>query len=376
MNAGAAERTRTATWKLATVALLVSVAISIAAAELFFQWYANSLSHSSKMERGMMRYHPTLGWTLTPSWLGRHKHHDFDVSYRINTSGFRGENLERGKKRRIAFVGDSFTFGIGVGESKTFAAILQAQSDNRYLNLGVPGYSTDQQYLYLKRYGRSFKLDHIILAVYLGNDLLDNNYPFPLQANKAKPYFTADDNGLTLRNTPVPRGKSKPDSLKRQTMGSIAFGTEFLHNRTLWARLRSKSLILQRVTPAPKLDSEEELEAVLSKRLQVHKDLFVGILRNITSLTENNEQSISIALLPGRSFVCQTDRYSLIYQNHIREFILETGREMDIPVVDVALKMQTHKQEFPRSLLFFPNEGHFTEEGHQLVADILMSATP
>ena len=45
----------------------------------------------------------------------------------------------------------------------------------------------------------------MLLVVYLANDLFDNNRPFPLQADHAKPYFRLDtDRQLLLKNTPVP----------------------------------------------------------------------------------------------------------------------------------------------------------------------------
>ncbi len=74
---------------------------------------------------------------------------------------------------------------------KTFVHILRSKAPpaNAYLNFGIPGYSTDQEYLLIKQQVLYFNPDVILLVVYLANDLFDNELPFPLQANSAKPYF-------------------------------------------------------------------------------------------------------------------------------------------------------------------------------------------
>jgi len=63
-------------------------------------------------------------------------------SPRITISNNRREQGSRGdRERRIGFIGDSVTFGIGVSDSAAYTEILQA-SQNKYdiYNYGVPGY--------------------------------------------------------------------------------------------------------------------------------------------------------------------------------------------------------------------------------------------
>jgi hypothetical protein len=79
---------------LAVVTVVISTVISLLIAEYGLRWYQQSISNSSSGDPGLLRYHALQGWTLTPSWQGGHRHHDFDVHYNINKYGFRGEPPE------------------------------------------------------------------------------------------------------------------------------------------------------------------------------------------------------------------------------------------------------------------------------------------
>jgi hypothetical protein len=102
--------------------------------------------------------------------------------------------------------GDSFTFGLGVNDHETFVHLLNARAadGDSYLNFAIPGFSTDQEYLLIRRRVFDFNLSVIVLVTYLGNDLFDNQLPFPLQAHNAKPFFELAGDRLVLKNSPVP----------------------------------------------------------------------------------------------------------------------------------------------------------------------------
>ena len=168
--------------------------VSLVAVEFVLRYQDRLIAHSEHMEPGLIRYNADLGWQLTPGWSGVHHHYDYDVEYDIDASGFRVDPHAGKTGSRVAVLGDSFTFGLGVANDETFVSRLNAGSDDRrqYLNLGVPGYSTDQELLLLRKTGKALKPDSVLLVVYLANDLFDNNRPFPLQADHAKPYYRLD----------------------------------------------------------------------------------------------------------------------------------------------------------------------------------------
>ena len=60
-------------------------------------------------------------------------------------------------------LGDSITFGTGVGDDETFSHLLDALPDLEVLNLGVDGYGTDQELIRLEREGLAFGPQVVIL---------------------------------------------------------------------------------------------------------------------------------------------------------------------------------------------------------------------
>jgi len=97
---------------------------------------------------------------------------DFDVRMRINNKGFRGRDLSGEKAPgtyRIVMLGDSFTFGAGVGDDQTFSSVLEeilnASSHGKYevVNCGVESYSPVLEYIQLKRNIDELKPDMVIM---------------------------------------------------------------------------------------------------------------------------------------------------------------------------------------------------------------------
>ena len=159
-------------------------------------------------------------------------------------------------------IGDSFTFGFGVDDDETFHAQLSAaDTKSEYINGGTPGYSTDQQYLFIKHSMNGFSIDHYIVVFYLGNDLLDNPLPFPLQASRGKPFFELRDQQLYLNNIPVPK-QQKTAALQSATLNSVVFGRELEQHSTLSSRIIQSSNILKMLLPQYAQTDKNTIDAI------------------------------------------------------------------------------------------------------------------
>ncbi len=104
---------------------IVTVVISVVIVLVVFEWalrtMTGSMQSSESMDEGFILFDSRLGWKLNPGWEGKHRHHDFEVQYQVNELGFRGDALEfSGESQKVFFLGDSFTFGLGVDEGETF----------------------------------------------------------------------------------------------------------------------------------------------------------------------------------------------------------------------------------------------------------------
>jgi lysophospholipase L1-like esterase len=100
-----------------------------------------------------MRPDPDLFWSPRPGFRG-----DFlGRPVTINELGLRGGPVRVPRppgRRRVACFGDSITFGYGVGDDETYAAVLGRALEGRgveALNAGVTGYTSHQSLRLLRR---------------------------------------------------------------------------------------------------------------------------------------------------------------------------------------------------------------------------------
>ena len=176
---------------------LLAIVLALSIAEYFVRNRAQRIATSDNLDSGSSSYDATLGWVLTPNWSGNHQNYDFTAHYLVNGLGFRADSPLPTERRGLlyAVLGDSFTFGFGVSEDQTFVRQLNktAGGGATFVNFGVPGYSTDQEVLLLERYLLNYRPDVVLVVVYMGNDLFDNQLPVPMQVGLGKPFFAVKD---------------------------------------------------------------------------------------------------------------------------------------------------------------------------------------
>jgi len=352
------------------VIFTISTAVSLVCAEYFLRSKQARIAGSDRMDPGMIRYDRGLGWRLVPEWQGRHRHYDFDVQYTINPYGFRSAFMgpPRPDRSTYAIVGDSFAFGLGVNDADTFVHRLNTNppGSGRYLNFSMPGFSTDQEYLLLRETVFSFLPDAVALIVYLGNDLFDNELPFPLQAENAKPYYEQTPEGLVLKNSPVPLAR-KPTDMHQLTLNKVVMGNSEIRGNAI-LRFLNRSALFRLLGFNPY--EEEDLQVPFGERFDPKLDLFSKILGKIRGLCSQKRAELSLILMPGKSFVLTPHSTSAWYQDYLRKEIVRMADRMKVNVIDLASLLRLRYDAQPGAW-FHPNEGNLTVDGHRVVADIL-----
>jgi lysophospholipase L1-like esterase len=337
------------------------------------RWRAADIARSDQLDAGMIQYDTDLGWKLTPGWSGHHHHHDFAARYSINTLGWRNDAPMpvggRGQELTM-IVGDSFTFGLGVDDDVTFVHRLHAAQPPHtwYANGSVPGYSTDQQALLIEKRILPLRPGHVVLVVYLGNDLFDNLRAMPLQLRTRKPYFELANGGLMLRGSPVPLTQDPPPVPPFGLPGAV-WGAD--PSSWPWrARLEMRSEALRIASQA--LLPHANHKGEFAERFAPAGRLFEAILRRLVTACGSSGVRLTVVTLGGRSFVREPGSISAQYQEVFREQVLAAATSVGVPVVDVARLMQERHRQEGREW-FFPNDGHLNPEGHQIVAEILQA---
>jgi hypothetical protein len=103
------------------------------------------------------------------------------ITYRHDRHGFRGAGFEDAKAKgrvRVALVGDSFIFGLGVEEEQTLKGYLDEELARRgladkveVLNLGIPGANLATHVRMVERARERLNADVIVLGLFEDNDL-------------------------------------------------------------------------------------------------------------------------------------------------------------------------------------------------------------
>lgn len=358
---------------LSLIVVATSLLFGFLVIDAILGWHLNTIAQSSKLAPGLMRYHYKLGWELSPNWTGKHEHYDFDVSYSINDEGFRQQtSVASSQSNQIAILGDSFTFGFGVNDNETFSQLLNNQVANQYfINYGVPGYSTDQEYLLLKDKLSNNKISQVLLVFYLGNDILDNALSHPLQAEPAKPYFKVVETELQLENVPVPKVR-KSAELKNHSLISVVYGDEIsrVNKPNFFTKFLPNSNILKLIDTGEEMDSSLDYKLILDKNLQSQKILLRYLLQAIKQELSIKGIDFTVVILPGQSYLKEKNTYSYSFQEYVRKFLINTATIDDINLLDLAAQIAA-LPDGEKTDLYFKNEGHLSVKGHRLVSDLI-----
>ncbi len=185
--------------------VLVSCLICIAGIEMGLRiWGPEVLTLGN--QQVFHQFDPVLGWALIPHAKGRLSRLEYSYPVNINSLGMWDAEVQskRPDEFRVVMLGDSFTWGNGVGFGERFTEVVEAVNPRvNVLNLGVPGYSPIQYLLQLDS-ALALKSDFVIVALCLGNDLADNVAYRPYRRPKPYAVLSADGKQFEIRGYPLP----------------------------------------------------------------------------------------------------------------------------------------------------------------------------
>lgn len=143
-------------------------------------------------------YDDVLGWHMLPDVSKRGDPWCASEPARTNASGWRDEEFEllrRPGVRRLLVLGDSMTFGANVDFGQRFTELLE-DDGTEVLNFGACAFGTDQQLLVYEGEARRYDADVVLLMVTVNNDLDDIRCS--RKSGWSKPYFTLEGGRLQL----------------------------------------------------------------------------------------------------------------------------------------------------------------------------------
>lgn len=311
------------------------------------------------------QYDSLLGWKGAPNVSDVFRREEFEYVVKHNKYGMRqGDvNLHKGKKFRIAVLGDSFVWGIGVPDELRFTEILQAKlSDNvEILNFGVSGYSPIQYKLMIDNV-LEFEPDVILLVFCFSNDFVDNVLFY--RYGYFKPYAElSKKDGLIVSSKKIPDVRR----FRNQLTGQDNFWgfkiIPFLFSRIFSTKIAMKQDGL--------IGFDNELiyiedEQLTPMQVQLkHKAILINklILGDIYKKVYGRSRLVVIGAPTKREY----NSKGLSEQDGLYTFAEDTLREtsssVGIEFIDSVQAMSASD--------FWKTDGHWNSLGHKHFADIL-----
>ncbi|MBI5671031.1 MAG: hypothetical protein HZC41_23805 [Chloroflexi bacterium] len=313
----------------------------------------------------------------------------FPAVVRYNNFGLNDRDLTLEKPSgtfRIVIVGDSFPQGLQVEREQGFPWLLEELLNSEssqpieVINLSVDAYGTDRELLLYATLGWQFQPDLVLLSIYTGNDIQDNQidlehrrYGYRLN----RPYFMLMDGQLRLHHSPTYDPAAYP-------------------NAPVWrwlTELQAAQLPPTPENPPPRpavvRASPYTLEYPVEIGLYLPEDAYwsdawaltEALLRQFRNVVEQTEGGLFAAvIIPDRRVVHGDDWAALLdqYGNLLPalrqadplapaarlEAILSTET---IPTLNLTWMLRAEADSIGERL-YYPGDGHFNARGHLVTA--------
>jgi len=353
-------------------AVLFGLLTAVLAAELWGRVLVARGRLPNRMPADLFASH-SIGWTLEPGLKARISTVSGPIEVAVNEVGFRDENYpvaRTGERARVLVLGDSFTLALEMAQDETFHARLERLygGEVEVISLAASGYDPTQELLAYEHIGRDFDPDVVLLAFYVGNDLI--NRP----RSPEVPYYSLDDDGqLRLHNFPydeefevplVPSQRSTP--LMKRSMLAFMIGS-VQRQRAERGGLGQDvcDYLYREYFPDPTAEDWALTEAILlALRDAVQAD--GGAFRVVLIPTEFQiEDPVEDALM-GR---CEVPEGAFEGANQAR--LVAFLEANDVRYLDLTPALQAARLSTDGPLYSPKPDIHWTSEGHAVAAEAL-----
>lgn len=305
---------------------------------------------------------------------------EFNIPVRINSYGLRGENYNLKKAKnvtRIIFLGDSFTYGVGVTLENTYSKklenILNKRKNANYeaINMGFAdgGYTTDIHYLYLKEKGLDFSPDAVFLGLFIGNDIsdLNRNTWVKNNSNRFPENITSEYHYVDDKNRLRIYYENESYYEKYRTLGKVNY---FLSKKSHLFVL-FKNFVIRKTYQPEKIFLERIPEDSMSNINKIE-----ALIKEMKKISGENNALFIVVIIPPKTQVWDSEwqKYHQIYKNLYpsrnmpQKLFMDFCESNNVTCINLLPKFFGKANE---GGLYYPIDGHWDEKGHQLAADII-----
>lgn len=293
-----------------------------------------------------------FGFRLAPGISTRMRGPEYDVEIATNSLGMRDDEPAAKTKPRVLLLGDSFAMGYGVERGQIFADRLEQELPIDVINAGTGGYEIIQQPRVLEEYGPRLQPDLVLYALYLGNDLAQND-EWAVRADGTLHNVVREYPVRQLREVKLVRlvkdflygirkGRSEKDGEWLPFEGYLG-----LCERTLGPEAEKDyddaEALLETLAEQSRKLGVPLLVLMLPYRSMVEPEARAGLERKVSGITERYDLS-----RPAREIGARMTRLRIEHAD-VTPFLADESRRGG-------------------EGLFFPVDGHLTPAGHDSVA--------
>jgi len=308
---------------------------------------------------------------------------DYDTKYTINKQGYRGKDFQLEKevyKKRILFLGDSFTFGLGVSDEKIFPNLVeeiinkkQLKYDYESINAAyAASFSPDSYYLYFKKRGFTLSPDLIIVAFFVWNDIADLSETDWIKTDNAGLPEKIISSSSVITDGKLVNVNIKPEYKIPYLRDSNLFVLFFQLFKNLFPRRN----MIQNDIPKRDLYWGCTMSSACIHMFRPEEEKTYKVIKAMKELADTNSIPIVFVLIPVdyQLYPEAAVKYANLIKMDTKDkqFIqnrLSTKlQEMSIPFLDLYPIFENQKNKgYP----YFKNDAHFNETGHQITAEAI-----
>ena len=134
--------------------ILLAIAFALTAAEWVMRFaFAHAAAEGPAAEEPLRQPNAMLGWTFVPSRTGHAVVGGREITYAIDSHGYRVRDLDKPvdfRRSSIIFTGESIMAGFGLNWDEIIPARVESLTGIQSANIAVFGYANDQAYLRVK----------------------------------------------------------------------------------------------------------------------------------------------------------------------------------------------------------------------------------
>ena len=352
-----------------------------------------------------------LGWSLRPgagAWEA-----DEGVAWtRINSHGYRDHERTLSKPQvvyRVAVLGDSYTEARQVAMDEMFTSLAEEELNRRHcrgqrkvevLNFGIPGYGTGQELILLRERVWKFSPDMIVLQFYSGNDIFNNHRALNISSPDMAPYFLLRDGKLELDES-FRRGRAfDPAYIRLKGIGADILGSSVLLQLVYkLRRVRAQQEEMARLNAdgqdttsddpnAPPPEYQRYL-AFLPPAIPPMVEAWQvteGLIAEVGKEVRSHHLPLLIMITPTVHQIHPDPKEHEAYRAKYKIESLEYADDrverhahangipvlrLSKPLIEEASRTRTYMAGFANTA---PNDGHFNERGHTVIANELVRA--